>query len=1573
MIQPPPVGRRVLSAGLGVSLSLLELPVTPFLAWGHPKPAHALLRLEAITDSPDPFSPNGDGRLEETTLSATAAFRPKNPEGVEASGRHAEKTLAHDQKKTLRALQRLTRHIPHRQFLLRLSWTLQSPDTQQFLVTFIQERLLQPPFALQVLPTGAGRVGHFLVTSVSRRWDGRDPQGRLLPDGRYPYTVQAALIVQKQAGLPARARKADEDDEEDLAELLAGASGVGEHLLLLSEVASGTLTLDTTPPALAITTPTAGSFVNASPMTVSGTVDDPAATLALNGIPATVGAGTFTVSGVPLTEGTNTLTASATDQALNVSAASVQVTLDTVPPAISALAPPDGAVLDTARPAIAASFSDATSGIDRASVRLALDGLDVTAQAAITDSTIRFMPAADLTDGPHTIQLQVADQAGNLATAQTTFTVQTVQEPPITPESGFIHGQVFHAVTEQPLADATITVGGIVGALHSGADGRYQFPTPGSGEFALTIDKAGFTSVQRQAAVFATRDVAVEPAFLTPLDPIVTLITAVEGGVATDSSGTFEVTFPPGAAPRDLPVTITPLADERQLPGPMEDGQGHLAAVYFEPRFTTFNTPATLRVRNTLGVPPGTPVNLQLWHEDGQEWQDVDPGRVTVDGQWIEFQIIRFFCWYCLWLGRANAQKAANPNPQQTTTVSTEATDPAKGCEVQGSSTICLHSGGLSETHWLPALRTLGQARTLTFTYRSSAADPSVLLGSDYVLEDQGAPVPTAVPQTTSATISIEGQRVQASFTGTSGPLRQAVLWDGTNARGERLPTGAYPYTVTLSSDYDATLGTTGLPALGRSHLATTLTPRAILVNERDSPFGAGWSLEGLERLWPQPDGTLLVTDGDGSATVFRQGPMPDLVVANASTNDMSLLAGHGDGTFQPAQSVVVGPLAMGLGGEPAGVGVGDFNRDGFGDVAVTLSRTNEVAILLGGGGGTFATPQRIAVENSPSRLVIGDLNEDGHNDLAVANSGVNTVSILLGAGDGTFQPAPTLVVGNNPEALALGRLNADTHLDLVVVNLTAAGGTVFQPSDAAILLGRGDGTFQEVQRPSVGRRPSAGALGDFTGDGVLDLVVSNVLDDTLSLLPGRGDGTMAPLQVVPLPPSPLTAIWPRAIAAGDLNQDGRLDLAIANSGNNTVSVLVGAGDGTFQFAPTVVIGPGPRLNLGLSGVLITDLNHDGRFDVAVAHAGDDSVSVLVGQGPGTFQRPRRFVAGVAPMGLATGEFTDRQGDPDQVFTGLPGDFSELRRHPDGTFTRRLTDGTRILFDAQGRHTATVDRNGLTTRYVSDEQSRLTRVEFPGEASFRLDYNPLNGHLASVTDSAGRTTQVLINGDGNLRRIIQPDGTTRSFTYDAEHHLTSQTDARGFTTDYRYDAFGRVTETLLPEHPVVDPATGTITPQREVRRVTPSEVQGLINTLPEGVGTPTNPAPALRPPPAIFEDGAGHPVRLLTDHFGAPTQLTDALGRVTTVERDVNGLPVKVTRPNGSLVVMRHDAQGHLTLVDQQVVLSPQAVQLIAFQFAYEPRFGQLTRLIDARQDEACPSGCTTRIEHDDQGNPIRI
>jgi len=1319
-------------------------------------------------------------------------------------------------------------------------------------------------------------------------------------------------------------------------------------------------------PTIAITQPATTTIVSVPQVPVTVTASDDVSGLQLasfrvtaNGtdwtgaFPAFTPTLTVTRSAtLTLTEGVQTLRAGISDLAGNSAApAEVTVLVDLTPPALTIVRPADGASLDSSSVDALLSYDDAVSGVDSSTLVVRLDGQDVTGQFTVGPDAAQGI--LSVADGSHDLTATIFDRAGHQATRLHRFMVET--GPAVTPQSGFIHGTVFHAHTETPLPDATITVRGVEGHVRSGPDGRFQFPTPSAGQFVVNIEKPGFTAVQRNVEVLATRDVAVETAFLTPLDPVVTLITPAAGGVATDSSGDFIVTFPPGAAPRDLPVRITPLTDERQLPGPLQEEEGHIAAVYFEPRFTAFNAPATLRVRNTLGLPPGTTVNLQLWAEDAQAWGDVEPGRVTADG-WIEFRIIRFFCWYCIWLRRRLPSGSANPNPQQTTSTTAQAQDPGKGCNVSAQSEVCLSTGGLSESHTLPAIRTLGTSRALTFTYRSSSASPSALLGTDYVLDPADPSGPTAIPATTSVTIQIEGRLIQAAFSGASGPLRQGFLWDGRNARDQLLPTGAYPYTVTISNDYNATLGDTGLPALGRSTLATTVRSRAILMNERASPFAAGWALQGLQRLLPQPDGTVLSTDGDGSATVFHPGPSPDLAVVSFSGNDVSVLSGHGDGTFQPSQRFPMTPDPPVVNTLPFWAAAGDFNEDELQDLAVALNRSNDVALLLGVGRTVFSAPVRVAAGGAPAFIAATYVNGDRHTDLLVVNQQSNDVSVLLGNGDGTFQSLPRIAVGQTPTRAAVGDVSGDGIQDLVTANQGA--------SDLSVLLGNGNGTFQPERRLPVEPNPLSVAIDDFNRDGRADLAVAYGGFRNVSRLLGNGDGTFQPQTTIPSGSHSFSDI-----AAGDVDGDANADLVVTTN-RAAVIVLRGIGDGTFR-PPQELVVAGPSF-----AAILSDLNQDGLNDIA-ATTTTGAVSLLLSNGDGTFQRQRRFPVGFDAVAILAGEFDDRAGDPDQVFSGLPGDFSQLRRHPDGTFERLLTNGTRLLFDARGFHTATLDRNEDATRYLYDAQDRLRRVEFPGGAAFDLAYTPADGHLASVTDSAGRTTQVVVDGTGDLQRITYPDGATRQFTYDAEHRLTAQTNERGFITEYGYDAFGRVQEAVLPERPIF----GTASLQREVRRFTPSETQGLINALPAGVGTPDNPAPAVPTPSASFQDASGNRTQVLTDHFGAPTQLIDPLGRTTVIERDVNGLPVRVTSPTGAQAFFLYDSRGNLTLSTQRTVPLPNLpLQVIINRFEYEPAFNQVTKIIDPRRDSpfdplqnACPAGCTTTIEYEGRGNPVRM
>src|SRR5271165_2554884 len=197
-----------------------------------------------------------------------------------------------------------------------------------------------------------------------------------------------------------------------------------------------------------------------------------------------------------------------------------------------------------------------------------------------------------------------------------------------------------------------------------------------------------------------------------------------------------------------------------------------------------------------------------------------------------------------------------------------------------------------------------------------------------------------------------------------------------------------------------------------------------------------------------------------------------------------------------PLQPIPINPDGSG----PVALVTGDFTGDGRTDLAVANSGSNNVSILMGNGDGTFQSPVTYAVGSDPEALVTGDFTGDGRTDLAVANSGSNDVSILLGNGDGTFQTQVTYAVGSSPDAIVAGDFTGDGRTDLAVAN--------HFDNDVSVLLGNGDGTFQPQATYAVGSDPTAIAAGDFTGDGRTDLAVTNYgsFDSSGNLIPGIGD-----------------------------------------------------------------------------------------------------------------------------------------------------------------------------------------------------------------------------------------------------------------------------------------------------------------------------------------------------------------------------------------------------------------------------------------------------------------------------------
>ncbi len=465
-----------------------------------------------------------------------------------------------------------------------------------------------------------------------------------------------------------------------------------------------------------------------------------------------------------------------------------------------------------------------------------------------------------------------------------------------------------------------------------------------------------------------------------------------------------------------------------------------------------------------------------------------------------------------------------------------------------------------------------------------------------------------------------------------------------------------------------------------------------------------------------------------------------DLAVVNNGDNTVSVLLGNGDGTFQNQVTYTVGI-------DPDAIVAGDFTGDGHTDLAVANEVGDTVSVLLGNGDGTFQHQVTYAVGNGPGAIVAGDFTGDGRTDLAVANSG--TVSVLLGNGDGTFQNQVTYAVGSGPDAIVAGDFTGDGRTDLAVVN----GDTV------SVLLGNGDGTFQHQVTDNVGNGPGAIVAGDFTGDGRTDLAVVNGLGDTVSVLLGNGDGTFQN-QV-----TDSVGIAPDAIVAGDFTGDGRTDLAVANRGG-TVSVLLGNGDGTFQNQGTYAVGSNP------GAIVAGDFTGDGRTDLAVVNYGDNTVSVLLGNGDGTFQNQVTYTVGSNPGAIVAGDFTgDGRTDLAVVNDGdfFGGTVSVLLGNGDGTFQHQVTYAVGIGpgailagdFTGDGRTDLAVANRGGTVSVLLGNgdgtfQPQVTYAAglFP-DAIVAGDFTGDGRTDLAVANSGDNTVSVLLgNGDGTFQNQV---------------------------------------------------------------------------------------------------------------------------------------------------------------------------------------------------------------------------
>ena len=1132
--------------------------------------------------------------------------------------------------------------------------------------------------------------------------------------------------------------------------------------------------------------------------------------------------------------------------------------------------------------------------------------------------------------------------------ASVPVTVQILGTPVQGDLSGWINGMVTDS-DGVPLEGVIVTMDGTTGNVMTDSNGVFSFPTPAGGKyFRITAEKPGYTYAHRTGAVHGGHDIAVSPAIvLTQLDSAQGSVGA-EGGKHISADGEVEVVIPAGAVSNTINVRATNLDSNDQIPD-LPETSDFLYCIKLDPDLFEFDQSVLIRIRNSLGFPPGSKIPLGIYSRDRARWSPGGMAVISEDGLWAE-AYTRHFSFADVnspmleeWVNVLKKMKTTNKTPIPGGGAKNKCTGEA------GGSLVRQQDGSLEERHRLPDYRSMGTTHGVELVYDSNRAAPRCPLVLDGSGDIDGRVVKNAV------TFSIEGIEKQWFFLPDPETVRYGWYWDGINGRGQMLPTGVYPYEITLTHYFQGVygfqlsfggivIGPSGID--GRQSARTERTESAIVgfVNGRECPYGAGWNVAGVQRLYLNSKSTkAMIVDGSGIIAIFEK-------ISEASNTPIM------DGLYMPFCAIADGKGGLFIGGW---------------GVIIHVDAAGQQRQIAGTGPGTTAGDNGFA-EDAKFNAVTG-MHLDSMGNLYFAdpanhrirridtNGIITTVAGTEAGFNGDGGPA-TRAMLNSPRGVTMDQKGnmfiADTgnnrirQVDALGRITTVAGSEAGYDGDGSpSVLARLNRPYSLVLDKSENLFIADYAnhcIRKISPDGIISTFAGKGPPGGFSVYPG--DGAIA---------TQVEILEPVSLAVGPNGSLYAANFWIDNSGSGL----------TYGMHIMSINAEGLFYN-------IMDLPPSGfyyNYQMGICYDGFDKIYIANPNEMDLFM--------VSSNEPSSGSWTTCSG---------AGDFSKLTQESDGTFSRHYRHGEIVTFDADGFQTSVEDTIGNATLFAysgTGENKLLKTIADPVGKVTTFSYS--NDKLSTITNPAGRVTAFQIDTAGNLVSITNPDLSTRTFTYDADHRMTGQTDAGGATTRYIYDGLGCI---------------HTVTFADESQRFISSEFsQAMTNLLDPGTGTESNPAPPFRTSQIenTFTDATGKTKSYEVNRFGVRVEFTNELKQTSRVERNVHNLPSHILSGEGKEITAEYNIFGLPTLVtlentgafteieyDTEFNLPVHAENELGHEVDFDyDAFGNLTKITDQASEEwlftydfrglltamTNPAGETATFSRNADGNVISV